>query len=351
MKRLKGSAIFFIPAAFIPIVLILGIFFWFSCAYGGSPPKTVHKDWPGSLKILTGASGGQWDSLGNSIAEVLTRSVLPSSCRLGGAIGNINRINKNMGDLGFSISCFLQSSELQEDLGIDPFGNNTTLLTILYPQVLYVLIRKEFAEKQGINNLGDLLKKRGPIRFATLKKGTGSHYLLKLLLKYGYNTTFEGLKHQGWQINFHNYSEIADNFANQQLDCFAYTAGREVPLILSMEQFIDIKLLPISKQVLKPLHDKLHINICTLQPGIYKSVTKPVTTLGDYACLVVRKDFPESLVYEINKALWENKKYISEDVQDFRFLCPNLSLQKGIKLHPGAEKFWNQIHNDHGRQQ
>ncbi len=340
MKRSRACAVLFL------LIMVLGL----PPVYGDNSPKTLHKDWPSNLKILTGAPGGQWDTLGNSIAEVLTRSVLPSSCRLGGGIGNINRINKNLEDIGFSISCFLCTKTLQEDMCIDYFGENTTLLTVLYPQVLYVLIQKEFAEKHRINTLGDLLKKQIPIHFATLKKGTGSYYLFNLLLKYGYNTSFEGLKQQGWQINFNNYSEIADNFVNQQLDCFAYTAGSEVPLILSMEQFIDLKILPISRKVLEPLHEKLHISIHTLQPGIYKSVTDPVTTLSDYACLVIRKDLSESLVYEINKALWKNKGYLQQDVKDFQFLSPKIVLQKESQLHPGSRKFWNEINNNHGGQ-
>ncbi len=338
MKRFCNPAILF----------ILVIFFGIPTAYSGDYQKSVHKDWPRSLKILTGSPGGQWDTLGNSIAGVLTSSVLPSSCRLGGGIGNINRINKNLEDMGFSISCFLRSTELQEDLNIESFWRDTTLLTPLYPQVLYILIRKELAEKYNINNLGDLLQKQIPIHFASLKKGTGSYYLLKLLLKYGYNTSFTKLKHQGWHISFNNYSEIADNFVNRQLDCFAYTAGSEVPLILSMEKFIDIRLLPISRKILEPLHEKLHVNIHTLQPGIYKSVTSPVTTLSDYACLVVRKDLPETLAYEINKALWKNKDYIRQDVKDFRFFGPEIALQTGIELHPGSRKFWNEINANHG---
>ncbi len=325
------------------ILLILGILFGIQAVYGQHLPKTDHKDWPMNLKILTGAPGGQWDTLGNCFADILTASGLPSSCRLGGAIGNINRINKNLEDIGFSFSCFLRTTELQEDLGIHPFRENTALLTILYPQVMYIIIRKNFAEKYAINNVGDLIKKNIPLHFATLKKGTGSYYLFSLLLKYGYNTCFEKLKKKGWKINFNNYSEIADNFVNNQLDCFAYTAGSEVPLIISMEKFIAIKVLPISRDILEPLHNKLHVTIYTLHPQNYKSITTPVTTLSDYACLIVRKDFPESLGYEINKILWKNRKYISEDVKDFRFFGPDTALQKGVEVHPGSIRFWNQI--------
>ncbi len=333
MKKLRGLC----------LAVLLALFFSVAVANAGPVKHEHHENWPSTLKILTGITGGQWDLLGNSIAQVLTASVMPTSCRLGAGISNITKVNNGFGDIGFSLSCFLRTRQLKENLNVDISTDNTSVLSVLYPQILYIIVKKDFARKNGITDLDSLVKKKSPMRFAVLKKGTGSHYLFQLLLKHGYDMDFSSLKKQGWQINFNTYSEIADKFVSNELDCFAYTAGSEVPLILSMEEYVDIMVLPIPKKILETLQTKLHTGMYTLHPGVYKSVSKPVLTLSDSTCLIVRKDMPEDLVYEISRVMWENRKYISQDVKLFEYLTPETALKKGVDIHPGSMKFWNEL--------
>ncbi len=324
-------------------ICLLNIVLFTAVGHGICGEDTNRKDWPFDLKILTGITGGQWDVLGNSIAQVLTNSVVPTSCRLGAGISNIRKVNKGAGDVGFSISCFLRTRELKKNLDVELSIENTALLAALYPQVFYIIVRKDFAQKNGIVDLDTLLKKKTPLRFAILKKGTGSHYLFQVLLKYGYNMELSALKDHDWQVSFHTYSEIADKFVNNELDCFAYSAGAVVPLLLSMEKYVDIVVLPIPRPILEVLQAKLHTGMYTLKPGVYKSITKPVLTLSDSTCLIVRKDLPEDLVYEINWAIWKNKKYISEDVKMFELLTPETALKNHMTIHPGSMRFWNEL--------
>ncbi len=321
------------------IFLLLIGFFGVSplCAKSTPPPQ---ENWPPHLRILTGATDGQWDILGNAITEKLNDTLLPAYCRLGGALKNIDKIEQNLGDLAFSMSCFLPTLNKTQR----PFmRENTLLLANLYPQVLYILLNKKFADRNKITSLRTLLKKALPVRFATLKKGTGSCFLLEMLLQYGYGSSFKKLQEKGWKIHFNNYSEIADKFANEELDGFAFTAGSEAPLILNVEQYIDIVILPVEEKALQPLHDNFHTNTYVIQPEIYKSVNQPITTLGTYTSLIVRKDLPTNLVYSINKIIWENRESIGENMKDFKLFTSNIALSKGIDAHPGSIKFWNDL--------
>ncbi len=308
--------------------------------YANTTPPTPQENWPSHLRILTGATDGQWDILGNAITEKLNDTLIPSSCRLGGAVANMEKIEHNLGELAFSMSCFLPTSDKKQQLSM---RKNTVLLANIYPQVLYILLRKKFADRYKIENLESLLKKDIPVRFATLKKGTGSYFLFEMLLQYGYDYDFKQLQKKGWQISFNNYSEIADRFVNEELDGFAYTAGTEMPLILRVEQYIDITILPIAERALQPLHNNFHTNTYIIQPETYKSITRPITTLGTYASLVVRKDLPTDLVYSINKIIWENRKSIGKNMKNFTFFSPDIALSKGVATHPGSLKFWNEL--------
>ncbi len=231
--------------------------------------------------MLTGPNGGQWFMVGEPIAEVLSKSVIPTTSRIGGGMANITSLNKSMGDMGFSLTCFLGASQSGEKEYKDIRFDNAALMVNVYPQVLYFLLRKDFANRHGVTDVESLLKLKAPLRFASLKPGTASEFILNLLFKYGYGTNFDKLREQGWTISFNNYAETADNFVAGDLDCFAYTAGTTVPLILTMEQHTDVVILPMEQRVLDLLGEKFKTSTYVIKPGDYRSVTSPIHTLGD----------------------------------------------------------------------
>jgi len=314
-----------------------------SFAFAESPtpqPKASKAERPAYLRFLSGPNGGQWFTAGERFAPILTRHVAPTTSRIGGGVANISAVDKRAADLGFTLTCFLGAAKSGEHEYEFMATTNVSLLANVYPQVLYFLMRKEVADKYGITDVESLLKQRAPLRFASLKPGTASEFILNMLLKYGYDTNYDNLREQGWSLEFNNYAETADNFVEGTLDCFAYTAGTEVPLILAMEKHTNVTVLPVDQRVLDLLEKRFNTRTYTIQPGQYTSVTKPVTTLGDSTCIIVRKDLPDDIVFEITKALWENKSSLVDAVKDIQALSPKTAMPPGFDIHPGAKKFW-----------
>ena len=335
---MKQSRIHFFAATLFAVLLCA------SQPLGSASGADVDKTgWPAHLKLLTGPNGGQWSMMGDPIAEVLTKGVAPSTSRLGGGIANIEAINKNTGDLGFSLACFMGAASSGEPEYQDIKLENVEILANVYPQVLYILLRKDFADANDITSVESLLSKKMPLRFASLRPGTASEFILNLLFKHGYNTSFDQLRKQGWQISFNNYAETADSFVAGELDCFAYTAGTVVPLIMTMEQHTEVLVLPVDQKVLDILAGKFKTNTYVIEPGVYKSVTTPVRTLGDWTCILVRKSLPDSLVYAASRALWEGRDYIAGVIKDFGALSPKTAVPQGLAVHPGALRFWREL--------
>jgi len=298
---------------------------------------------PAHLRLLTGPNGGQWFTAGERLAPILTRSIVSTSSRIGGGVANIAAVDKRLGDLAFTLACFLGAAQSGEAEYASLVADNVALLANIYPQVLYFLMRKEVADKYGVTDVASLLRQRAPLRFATLKPGTASEFILNMLLKYGYDTNFAKLRAQGWSLEFNNYAETADNFVEGKLDCFAYTAGTEVPLILAMEKHAGIVVLPVEQRVLDLLAKKFKTGTHTIMPGLYKSVTAPVATLADSTCIIVRKDLSDGLVFDICKAIWTNKDPLVKAVKDFQTLSPMNAMPPGLPIHPGAKKFWDSV--------
>lgn len=321
------------------LLWVMGLLLW-SPLSGQAETKP---GWPQHLRVLTGPTGGQWFVLGDPIAEVLSREVLTTSSRIGGGVDNIASVNDKRGDFGFTLSCFMGAGESGEEAYRSFKMDNAILMTNVYPQVLYFLVREDFAQKHGITDVRSLLQARLPLRFASLRPGTASEFILTLLLKYGYNTDFAKLEEQGWSVAFNNYAETADNFVDGQLDCFAYTAGTNVPLIKTIETHIPVRILPVDQSALDLLHNKFGTGTYVIHPGDYACVTSPITTLGDYTSFVVRKDLPEDLVYAINKSLWNNRADIARGIEDFGKLDPQTALPQNLPVHPGSRRFWQEM--------
>lgn len=320
--------------------LILLVIFTSGLAFAQNSGK---EGWPVHLRFLSGPNGGQWFFMGSSIAEVLTDRVLPTSSRIGGGVANIDSINKNTGDLAFTLNCFIGASGSGEEEYKSIELSNTAILANVYPQVLYILVRKDFADEHGVDSMEKLLSLKMPLRFASLRPGTASEFILGLLLKYGYDTSFDKLKEQGWDISFNNYAETADNFVVGDLDCFAYTAGTDVPLIHTIEKHTGVTILPISQEILDKLTEKFKTGSYVIDPGMYKSVTSPLLTLGDYTCIIVRKDLPDDLVNIVAKTLWERKDIVAGVIKDFGSLSPKTAAPGNLPMHPGALEFWNEF--------
>ena len=298
---------------------------------------------PAHLRVLTGPSGGQWYTAGERLATILTRHVVPTNSRIGGGVANIGGVDKRLGDIGFTLTCFLGAARSGEQEYQFMAAENVMLMANIYPQVLYFLLRGDVAQKYGITDVASLLKQNIPLRFASLKPGTASEFILTMLLKYGYGISFDKLSEQGWLLEFGNYAEIADNFVEGKIDCFAYTAGVEVPLIKTMEKHTEVLILSIDQDVLDLLAKKFKTSTYTIMPGSYKSITTPIATLGDSTCLIIRKDFQDDLVFEISRALWSNKDSLVNAVKDFQNLSPKNAMPVGFDIHPGAKKFWESI--------
>jgi len=314
-------------------------------AAGGAlgAPKEAPAGWPAHLRVVTGPNGGQWFNLGTPIAEALSEYVLPSASVIGGGVENIDNINKKKADVGFTLNCFLGVS----GSGIAEYGDinldNVSILTNIYPQVFYFLVRKDFADKNGVTSIESLLAKKLPVRFVSLKPKTASEFILSLLLEFGYGTNFKKLTAQGWDITFSNYAETSDNLVAGEIDCFAYTAGVDVPLIHTIEAHTEVVILPVSKKVLDKLSERFKTGRHTIGKGTYKCADKPILTLADYTCLIVRKDLPDDLVAEIARTLWQNREMIAGVVSDYGALSPETAIPKGLPAHPGAVSFWKSL--------
>ena len=299
--------------------------------------------WPDQLKFMAGPPGGNWFALGTALSEMWSKNVLQTTSSTGGGVANILNADVKKGDFGFSVTSLVGAALAAEEDFSGRSIKNTVVMANLYTQFTYYIIRKDFADKHGIKSFDDVIAKNIPVRFATLKPGTASEFVIKAMFKKGYKTDYEALKKKGWTFEFTSDENGADLMADNHLDLFAFSVGKVASIVMNIESSTPIYILPLGQQALDALAAAYGTTTFTVEPGIYKSVKTPVKTIGDYTCIVVRKDLPDNLVYDLNKAMWANKASLALAVQDFNELSPKEALPSGVPAHPGSEQFWKTV--------
>ena len=309
---------------------------------------TAFADTPAQLKFMAGPPGGNWFALGGELADLWTKTVMPTTSITGGGVAKILMANFKKGDLGFSNTSMVAVAQNGSDLAT--FKQKTTnakLLANLYTQYTYFIARREFAEKYGLKTVDDLVAKKVPVRFATLKTGSGSEFVVKNVFKYGYGLDYrEALKDWGGSVEYASYSGGADLIADNHIDLFAFSVGKVAAIVMQIESTTDVVLLGMSQEALDKVSAGMNTVTFTVDPGIYKCLpegSEPVKVVGDYTCIVVRGDLDDEVVYKLCKAMYENVDVLAKGVKDIAELNPDTAIPAGaIASHPGAVKYWTE---------
>ncbi len=304
--------------------------------------------WPSQLRFMSGPSGGNWSALGDSLCAVWSSSNLPHASSVKGAgVTNILNIHARRGDLGFSVTSLLGAALKGEADFSGRRVTNAVIMANLYTQYTYFIMRKEFADKNAVKSVEDIITKRIPVRFATLRPGTSSEFVVKALFEKGYGLDYrKAFQNWGGSVEYASYDGGAELLEENHIDCFAFSVGKVAPIVQNIEGRTDVVMLSVGQEALDKLSDAYGTVTLTIEPGIYKSLpegAEPVKTVGDYTCIVIRKDLPESLVYALNKTLWEHKMDLAAKIQDITELEADSAIPEKIPAHEGSVRFWREI--------
>lgn len=323
----------------LAFLMIFAVLLSFAAAPASAAPK---EGWPKQVKFMAGPPGGNWFALGSALADMWSKNVVQTTSSTGGGVSNIINADVKKGDLGFSVTSLLGAAIKGEQDFQGRKTNNSVIMANLYTQYTYFIARKDFVNKHNIKSLGDIFDKKIPTRMATLKPGTASEFVVKSLFQKGYGVDYKAIKAMGGSMEFSSYEGGADLMADNHIDLFAFSVGKVASIVMNIESTTDIVILPVEDKALKALADAYGTVTFTVEPGIYKSVTKPVKTVGDYTSIVIRKDLPDDFVYALCKAMWTNKANLAKAVKDIDELSPKIAVPSGVPIHPGAAKFWKE---------
>lgn len=291
-----------------------------------------------TLTIVSGPVGGSWYPIGAKLGEIFEKEFnLKATVDVGGSAENVRRVDAGR-DADFGLATVAEMTNALR--GVSPFKKKLTnfnLLGCLMAYTYQVMLR----EGSGITSWKDLKNKR----IAPGKAGLGGEILTRRILK-EVGLSYDSIRKAGGAIEHRNYRAAVEAMKDKHLDAIMITMPIPIPLY---EEFLLTNkghLLPLKGSLRSKVIQTYKIYNATEVPaGTYKGQNSPVPTVNYWNGFIVRADLPESVVYELTKAVWKHEGEIRDIMAGLRsFSVRNcLKCAKGIPIHPGAKRYYKEV--------
>ena len=307
--------------------LMVLVFMFCSCAMIVSAAE--------NLNIASGKAGGTWYPMGGAIADIIQNNVpgYNMSVMQGTGDANIIGVNNKMYTLGISFS-FANADASKGKAQFKMSMTNIAGLAALYPAPLQIVVRGD----SDIKTIEDLKGKR----IAPGLKGTSGEVLVQNILK------VHGLSYKDMaKVERLAYADAAMQMKDGHIDAFMPFTTVPAPVIqdtaVSLSGGVRILSLSIEKfNELKKINDGY--SALPIAKGVYKGQDAEALCVGSNNVVICQKGLPDKLVYDMTKALVENKDKFSKVHKVVQSWTPEYAVKDiGVPLHPGALKYYKEI--------
>ena len=288
------------------------------------------------VRMVSGPSGGSWYPLGAKIMQVMQENVdgIATSNTSGGGISNVKAVSGGDAEIGWSYAHTAYNGYTGKGKFNKP-EKNIAYFATLYPATFQVAVRKD----SNIQSFEDMKS----ARLSPGKAGwTGTAFAESILKAYGYD--FNDIKNNGGVVHYVSYTESVALMKDGQADVFMAATS------LPQASFIELNYSPGLRFIGLP-EDKLG-QIIKANPGYirgaitagaYEGVDKDIPTLGIVTNMIVNKDLPDDLVYNMTKVFWENHATFAEVKKVWNSVTLENALNgSAIPVHPGAARYYEE---------
>jgi len=289
------------------------------------------------VRMVSGPSGGSWYPLGAKIMQVFDAKIkgITTSNTSGGGISNILAVNGGDAEIGWSYA----HTAFNGYKGKGKFKKanpNVRHFATLYPAMFQVAVRadspiKSFADMKNANI--------SPGK----AKWTGTAFAESILKAYGFG--FDDIKKNGGTVHHVDYTESVALMKDKHIDVFMAATSMPQASFIELEHSPGIRFIGLPEDKLQEIMKANPGYIPGLMPkGVYKSIDHDVHTLGIVTNMVVSKDLPDDLVYNMCKVFWASH----DDFAQVKKIWNKVTLEHAldgaaIPIHPGAKKCYDEL--------
>lgn len=315
------------------LVAVLAVSLFLALGANAQQPKL-------SFSIVTGGTGGVWYPLGGAIGGVIGKYVPnteATSEATTAAIDNMKLLGAGRAGMAFAYDYHVGWANEGKVPGI-PAKHNIRLVMGFYEQPLHIVT----TSGTGITTVMQLKGKRVSIGAPNSGTEEQADYVLRALgIDWNKDIKKEKL----------GAGESVAALKDGKIDAFFWSGAVPTAAI------IDMASTPGTKMVLLPIAGEAADKIMKANPGVfhktvfakgsYAGVEKDIDTIGITAVLQAMDSFPADRLYQIVKAIFDNKAELSAVWKGAAKMTPATAVGQvtpdALKyLHPGAEKYFKE---------
>ncbi len=285
------------------------------------------------LNIGTGSTGGTYYPTGAAMAKVCNSNIegiQMSVQSTGGTVNNIQLLADSEAELGFMDGLYYYAY-----MGKGKYEGNPQkfirALVPLYPEPIQLMV----AKGSGITSVEDLRGKKVSIGAVA----SGTEVTAKQLLRLAGIDPEKDISPENLGVG-----DTGRAFGDKRIDAAIMVgslgmAGVVEATTLGLVEFIDI---PDELTALVVEETPYWVPF-EIPAGYYKGQPDPVKTYASWNIVAIKDSVDEDLVYQITKALFENKEDILAVSTRLQSMTPENVKHILIPLHAGAEKYYREI--------
>lgn len=288
------------------------------------------------IVLATGGNTGTYYAYGMAMGQVLQEKtgIKFDAQSTGASKANIQLIQVGEADMAVVQNDVMFYAYTGTDLFEGAKTEDFAAVATLYPELCQIIASKS----SGIATVADLKGKRVSVGDA----GSGVEFNAKqILAAYGIDMN-KDIEKQNL-----GFGPSADALKDEKIDAFFCVAGIPTTAITDLAMSNEITVVPVDDDKFAELSAQYGFYTQQVIPAdTYEGMTEDVKTVAVMATYIVDKDLSEATVYEITKAMFENKDAIAAAHAKGAELDSAKAVNgipAEVPFHAGALKYYKEI--------
>lgn len=297
----------------------------------GEAGEGNENDAPSQLILATGGTSGTYYPLGGGIAQIITdhTEVSATAQSTGASVENMRLLSNSEVDLAFTqtdIADYASNGKLMfEGTAVE----NLQGIGTLYNETIQIVL----PANSDITSVADLAGKRVSVG----APGSGAEANASQILEI-YGLTFDDLKAEHL-----SFGDSTAKIQDGNLDAAFVTAGAPTSAVTELSATKGVKLLSLDADKVEELIAQYPYYVTESIPADTYAGVDEVNTVAVKAMLTVRDDLPEDMVYNITKAMFENRDLlVTINAKAESITLENAVTGLSLDIHPGALKYYQE---------
>ncbi len=308
-----------------------------SCSFAGvGEIKKIPETY---LTMAVGSSGGGWYIMGAGLNEGWESQIPGLKMTLvpgGGASNPTLANNGSKVQIGFTYVSNAAAACNGEGKYKEAHTNLVALCNLNVKQYLNINSTKS----SGLNSFDTIVMQKPKIRINVGPRGSGSEGMISRVLE-AYGISYDDIKNWGGSVQYNSTDTSFNALKDNQLEIAANASVLGLPSLVETAASRELYFIPVGEEQGKSLA-KYGFSYEPIPANTYPGQTEPVPAVVDKVVIVINKEVPNDVVYNLTKVLCENTEKWATVHSSFKAFDPAAAANVGIPLHPGAEQYYKE---------